>query len=133
MRYLLEAEREMCIEPPIGCSTSGTFLVDLSKLDHRDDIRADDLGVWINKGVKTSHCIVRFCGENVRSVTVLDCKPTIRSSLSYRLKRTYWVHSEDKEVRHRLFELEGTVILCGCAFSQLVKCVKSMYLSIDMC
>ena len=84
-----------------------TFLVDVSKLKDRDDIRADDLGVWINKGVKSSFCTITIQGDSVKSVTVLDYKPSVKSSNVYRLKRTYWVHSEDKRISRRLFELEG--------------------------
>ena len=43
----------------------------------------------------------------MKSVTVLDYKPSVKSSNVYRLKRTYWVHSEDKRISRRLFELEG--------------------------
>ena len=108
VKIILQAqETELCSEQPIGCSSSMTFLVDVSKLKDRDDIRADDLGVWINKGVKSSFCTITIQGDSVKSVTVLDYKPSVKSSNVYRLKRTYWVHSEDKRISRRLFELEG--------------------------
>jgi len=50
VRIILQAkDKEIYTQQPIGCSTSNTFLVDLSQLDEHDDIRSDDLEVWINK------------------------------------------------------------------------------------
>ena len=100
-------DEEVCTQQPIGCSTSNTFLVDLSQLDKRDDIRSDDLGVWINRGVKSSFCNIQFQGDAVKKVEVLDFKPPVKQHSFYRLKRTYWVHSKDNRVGRRLFELEG--------------------------
>ena len=62
--------------------------MDLSKLDHRDDIRSDDLGVWKNQGVKSSYYSVRFQNDDVQSVRVLENKPAVMRSSIYRLKRT---------------------------------------------
>ena len=96
--------KSICTQQPIGCSSSKTFVVDLSKLDHRDDIRSDDLGVWKNQGVKSSYCSVKFQNDDVQRVRVLENKPAV---MRYRLKCTYWSHAEDKRIFRRLFELEG--------------------------
>ena len=48
----------ICTEQPTGCRFSATFIVDVSQLRHRDDIRADDLGVWKNCGVRSMYCSV---------------------------------------------------------------------------
>ena len=115
VRIILQAqEADTCTEQPIGCSSSMTFLVDVSKLQDREDIRADDLGVWINKGVKSSFCTINIQGEAVKNVTVLDFKPSVKRSSLYRLKRTYWVHGEDKRISRRLFELEGMYVCVLC-------------------
>jgi len=109
VRILLQAKKEeICTQQPIGCTSSNTFVVDLSKLDDRNDIRADDLGVWVNKGVKSSFCNVKFKDDRIKSVKVLDYKPSTKHSSVYRLKRTYWVHSQ---ASRRLFELEGMYML----------------------
>lgn len=108
VRIILQAqENEICTEQPIGCTSSMTFLVDASKLHDREDIRADDLGVWVNKGVKSSFCTIKIQGDIVQKVDVLDYKLSVKFTSLYRLKRTYWVHSEDKRTSRRLFELEG--------------------------
>lgn len=94
VKIILQAwETEICSQQPIGCSSSMTFLVDVSKLQDTDDIRADDLGVWNNKGVKSTFCTVMIQDDSVKNVTVLDYKPSVKSSNVYHLKRMYCVHS----------------------------------------
>lgn len=109
VKILLQTPIEsICTQQPIGCSSSKTFVVDVSKLDHRDDIRCDDLGVWKNQGVKSSYCSVRFHNDHdVQRVKVLENKPAVMRSSIYRLKRTYWTHTEEKRICRHLFELEG--------------------------
>ena len=39
-------DNKICKQQPLGCTDSLTFVVDSNALDHTDDIRMDDLGVW---------------------------------------------------------------------------------------
>ena len=107
VKIILQPHQNVCTQQPIGCRTSGTFVVDLSKLDDRDDIKADDLGVWKNQGVRSTYCSIKFESEEVKKITVLGSKPAVMRSSVYRLKRTYWIHAEDNRVCRRIFELEG--------------------------
>ena len=120
VRSILEAQdNEIYTDQPVGCSCSMTFLIDASKLSNCEDIRADDLGVWINKGMKSTFCLIKIQGDAVQKVNILDHKPSVKRTSLYRLKRTYWVHAEDKRVSRCLFELEGnTMQLCAgtCCF-----------------
>ena len=137
VKIILQArEAEICSEQPIGCSSSMTFLVDVSKLQDRDDIRADDLGVWDNKGVKSTFCSIVMQGDSVKNVAVLDYKPSMKSSNVYRLKRTYWVHSEDKRISRRLFELEGVYhnvqVLTKVITHSLATCIHFVLIGITL-
>ena len=108
---------KICTAQPTGCSFSATFVVDLSKLSHRDDIRADDNGAWKNCGVRSTYCSVAFNGEGrVRRIKKID-KPSVMRNSIYCLKRTYWQHNEDTTFCRRLLELEGksTYSLHNCA------------------
>ena len=99
----------ICTEQPTGCRFSATFIVDVSQLRHRDDIRADDLGVWKNCGVRSTYCGVFFdsngCVRKVKKIG--NSKPSVMRPSIYRLKRTYWQHSEDGTFCRQLMELEG--------------------------
>lgn len=100
----------ICTEQPTGCRFSATFIVDLSQLAHRDDIRADDLGAWKNCGVRSMYCSVFFNsnGSVCKVKKIGSSKPSVMRHSIYRLKRTYWQHSEDSVFCRHLLELEGT-------------------------
>ncbi len=47
-------EGKLCSKQPILVEQSCAFLVGLSKLDHADDIKADDCGHWTHNGRKST-------------------------------------------------------------------------------
>lgn len=99
---------KVCTKQPLGVTRASTFFVDTEKLCHRDDIRSDDLGVWKNIGVKSTYCSVQFDENNkVKEVFKLPSKPQVMRSSIYRVKRSYWCHTQDKKFFRRLIELEG--------------------------
>ena len=99
-------QSKICTKQPIGCTTSATFIVDVTNLNHSEDIRADDLGVWSNKGVRTNY--VRIDTGRVKHVTNLGRgPPSLKSKTVYTLKRTYWKHTDDQQFSRRLLELKG--------------------------
>ena len=85
------AQSEVCTKQPIGCIRSATFIIDTTKLGHQEDVRADDLGVWHNKGVRTNFFRIDFAKTGkLKHVTNLGNKPPVHKSESvYSLKRTY--------------------------------------------
>lgn len=100
---------DVCTEQPIGCCSTVTFIVDVPKLNHRDDIWADDLGAWKNCGVRSTYCSASFDSDNkVRRVKKIGSSPSsvMRHSI-YRLKRTYWQHSQESTFCRRLLEIES--------------------------
>ena len=122
-------EDAICTAQPTGCRFSATFIVDTAKLNHRDDIRADDLGVWKNCGVRSTYSSVTFnSNEHVRRVRKMS-KPAVMRHSVYRLKRTYWQHSEDSLFCRRLLELEGTdFMLYNSCYGQDLDCTQAVML-----
>ena len=111
VRIILQPNQSICTQQPIGCHISSTFVIDLSTLDEQD-IKADDLGVWKNQGVRSTYCSIKCENEKIQKITVLgNNKPAVMRSFIYRLKRTYWIHTEDNRVSRRIFELEGKGVL----------------------
>ena len=43
-------DSSVCVSKPIGVRRSATFIVATKYLGNGDDIKADDLGVWVHKG-----------------------------------------------------------------------------------
>ena len=111
VRIILQPNQSICTQQPNGCHISSTFVIDLSTLDEQD-IKADDLGVWKNQGVRSTYCSIKCENEKIQKITVLgNNKPAVMRSFIYRLKRTYWIHTEDNRVSRRIFELEGKGVL----------------------
>ena len=53
VQILLDKKRHsgfVCHRQPFRVTESKVFLIDTDKLDHHDDIKADDLGSWKNDG-----------------------------------------------------------------------------------
>ena len=106
-RFNHEVKRDVGSKQPIGVVTSSSFFVDLSKLEHRADIRSDDLGVWINKGVRSTYSRILF-DDKIKKIVKMPSKPSVMSPSVYRLKRLYWVNAEAHSFQRRLIEIEGT-------------------------
>ena len=105
-------KNKICSKQPIGATKSCTFVVNLAKLQHRDDIRSDDLGVWKSDGVKSKYCSISFDQNGiVNRVIKLGCKPSVTRNSIYRIKWSYWKHAEDKTFLHRLIEIEGMLFI----------------------
>ena len=51
----------ICGKQPVGFQSNGIFIVDSKKLNHLEYIRADNLGVWNNRGVRTTYFGISFC------------------------------------------------------------------------
>ena len=110
VKLLFNADQDViCSKQPVGCKKSATFIIDVSNFGHCDDVRADDLGVWCNKGVRTNYFRVSFrASGNVKHLENLGTRRPVNKSQSiYSLKRTYWRHSEDDKFCRRLLELKG--------------------------
>ena len=92
-------ENRICTKQPIGCRKSATFVVDVRSLGHCDDIRADDLGVWDNKGVRRNYFSISFGNSgNIRRLRNLGTKPpTVQRKAIYSLKRIYWRHNDEQQ------------------------------------
>ena len=75
----------ICSKVPIGTDKNVTFVIDTTRLKSPEDIRADDLGVWRNNGVRRCNTA---CGK-------------------YQLVRSYFYHKESKDYRRVIFQLYG--------------------------
>ena len=51
-------KQKLCTKQPVRVCNNATFVVDLNSLDHHQDIRADENGVWIRKGSPVAYVSV---------------------------------------------------------------------------
>jgi hypothetical protein len=102
-------EGKVCTTQPYGCEQNMSFVVDLSELDDRNDIRSDDLGAWRNVGVHNVFASVSFNNDDsVKRVTILGSQPpNVTRSTIYKVKKTYWRHKVASDFSRKLFEILG--------------------------
>lgn len=87
------------------------FVIDASRLKSPDDIRADDLGVWVNNGVHRCFLTCKSSGDTITSVKVLSKKDALPARY-YQLVKSYFFHKQSKDYKHTIFQLFGRLILC---------------------
>ena len=75
---------------PVCVQDNLVFIVDISKLDKPEDIRADDLGSWDCNGKRCSYCCVDDQGY---VVTISKTKPSQGAYSIYTLVRRYYKHA----------------------------------------
>ena len=82
---------------PTSISEGVSFVVELNSLENKDDVSADDMGVWKNNGVDTSYIHVTMGKSSVDLVQ--KCSAKDRKSDTYSVKRVYRTHATDKSLK----------------------------------
>ena len=86
---------------------NSAFVVNLTKLDHVDDIKFDDCGHWIYNGRKTINVVVWKQNHKVmKVVSVNNARTPDENSEICNLVRVYYVnnpHADFKRTYHYLF------------------------------
>ena len=82
----LQDSNFVCSRVPTCISSSVVFVVDASSLEDKNDLLCDDMGVWKNNGVDTSHYLVKTLNGEVISTEKSS------SDEAFTVKRVYRVH-----------------------------------------
>ena len=82
---------------PTSISEGVSFVVNLNSLENKDDVSADDMGVWKNNGVDTTYVRVTMGKSSVDLVQKCSEKDTKPGT--YSVKRIYRVHATDKSLK----------------------------------
>ena len=91
----------LCTDHPTLVQNNVAFVIDLSKLKCKDDVRADDLGAWKCTGSR----ILKFNIEIKEGV----CHIVSESSNLVKIRRQYHVHGTDRDF-HRMIACVDTSI-----------------------
>ena len=94
--------RNIATSQPVCVEDNLVFVVDLSKLDSPDDIKADDLGSWTCNGKRMMCCEVEN-GE----VTETFLSKRRRGPHSYTLIKRYYKHATAGDFKKIIAELIG--------------------------
>ena len=103
-------ENKICSKHPVRVERNATFVIDLAKLDHADDIKADDCGHWIHNGRKTTK-VVGWKKNGVITRVASTSKgrkvPPDENSELYTLVRVYYTHDPHSDFKRTYYYLYG--------------------------
>ena len=86
---------------PVGVKNSATFIVDTTKLKHKNDLKSDDMGGWIHKGKPVRFYELKRCPS---SGEVYGANPSSKGAgNAYQLTRIYYHHRGTTEFRKTIF------------------------------
>lgn len=97
--------------PVSGVTSNATFIVDVTKLKHADDVRKDFFGKWVHTG---SHPFTFKASMNGDEIAVEKCAPGATGNVFY-LRRLHGYHPSNPEFRRMLAFVSG-----GLGFCQIV-------------
>ena len=115
MVHILLDEQEsgsLCVATPINIAHNVTFLIDNTKMKMEEDIKCDDMGIWLHSGSpKRSFAVLRKMSgkiSNITPVATTNEESTQGQAQVVTLKRVYYVNKSSKDVRKIMSTLEGT-------------------------
>ena len=112
-------ENKITSRRPLESSFSASFVVDVSKLAHPDDIKKDMYGKWLHSG---SHTDVFKCTYSDNdSVFIEKAAPGASGDNVYYLRRLHSVHPSNNDFRRVLALLFGK----SCSYSQVINVIPT--------
>lgn len=120
---MLDTSGVLCSKVPTSISGNMSFVVDTSKLEHKDDILADDMGMWKNNRVDREKVVATV---STSRVTRVDKCSDQGSTSTHTVKRVYRVHGTNRSLK------KMTACLYG-EFLKEIKCtIHSCFIRIGM-
>ena len=108
MQILLNSEideERIATRRPLEAPFSSTYVVDVSKLAHVDDIKKDMYGKWLYSGSHTDLFICSYSDDN--KVLIEKVAPGAHGENVYHLRRLRSVHPSNTEFRRMLALVSG--------------------------
>ena len=98
-------EQRIAVRRPLEVPYSSTFVVDVSKLSHPDDIKKDMYGKWLHSGSHSDVFLCTYLQED--NVNIEKAAPGASGENVYYLRRLHSVHPCNNEFRRILALLSG--------------------------
>ena len=109
VNILLATENDkICTKHPTLVENNLSFVIDLSKLAHIDDIKSDDCGHWVHTGKNTTKVAVWKQGIQITKVVfVKTSSPPDENSQLYTLVRVCYVQDPHEDFTRTYYYLFG--------------------------
>lgn len=95
---------KICTTLPIQVTTSGTYVVDVTKLSHPDDVKKDLFGVWYHSGSHPQACKVYVEDDYI---SVEKCAPGAQGENVVYLRRLHSVHPSNNQFKRMIAFVSG--------------------------
>ena len=103
--------RHICQSVPKNVTYNGTFVINTSHLRNLEDIKCDDMGSWINNGVRKLYLnVVNHESAKKIKVEIIKRGGKQPSRRHWCLTRTYFVYKESADFKKMIVSLQGTVL-----------------------
>ena len=97
---------KICSKRPLNITRSATYVVDVSKLAHPDDVKKDSFGIWKHSGSHTL-CSKSLCADDDGNVDVEKCAPGASRDNIVLLRRLHSTQPSNKEFKRMILFLRG--------------------------
>lgn len=105
-------DASVCLSKPISIQKAATFIIAKKSVGNVDDIKADDLGVWIHMGKPIRK--YRICRLDSGEVYGVELTSDVGESV-YELTRVYYHQKHTPTYRPHFFHTKGkSVCVCVC-------------------
>jgi len=95
----------LCKTHPVSVKLNVSFVVDLSQLEDRNDVRTEDLGAWKCTGSRILSFAVDLSGQERRTVSNLSTSNEAVHRVS--IRRQYHVHATDRDLHQMVAFVES--------------------------
>ena len=103
--------QNICQSVPKNVTYNGTFVIDTSHLRNSEDVKCDDMGSWINNGVRKLYLnVVNHESANKMKVEIIQRGGKKPSCPHWCLTRTYFAYKESTDFKKVIVSLQGTIL-----------------------
>lgn len=96
---------KICQKRPLKIVKSSTYVVDISKLRHPDDVKKDNFGIWSHSGSHPQ--FFKIFNESDGTISVEKCAPGASGANVVQLRRLHSVHPLNNQFKRMIAFVTG--------------------------
>ena len=98
----------MCTKRPTNVRKSATYVINVSKLSHPEDVKHDNFGTWKHSG--SHHLVFRVqVDEDSGYLHIIKCAPGVHGKDVVHLRRLHSVHRSNTNFKRLIAFVSGEV------------------------
>ena len=93
-------DHRICAKRPLNITRSATYVVDITKLAHPDDVKQDNFGVWTHSGSHTN--FFKLYVDDDGEVDIERCASGATGNNVVSLRRLHSIHPSNKQFKRMI-------------------------------